>query len=302
MSASESSDFIASNHAPVAAADTIVVSNQTSNVTISAAALLGNDSDVDGNTLSIVSVGNASAGISGLSLSGGKITFSTGNFTADQSFTYTLSDGVTTTVGSVTAKMVSTANGTGQPDTGNLAQAQYSGYVASYIDLQGGSDTASGGGSAIDTFLGAKGSDALTGGAGGDVLNGGLDADILTGGAGNDTFVFDSALGGGNVDTVSDFKSGGDADKIALSHAIFSNLVTSSGTLGASDFGSVSNGTGATATSFASGVHIIYDSQTGNLFYDSDGGNTASGRTLFATLNSGAGHPAVGVGDIIVGP
>jgi Ca2+-binding RTX toxin-like protein len=132
-------------------------------------------------------------------------------------------------------------------------------------------------------------------------LHGGIGNDVLYGGAGNDTFVFDTALSAdSNVDLITDFKFGVDADKISLSHGVFASLATASGTLGASDFGFVSDGTGA-ATLFGSGVHIIYDSQTGNLFYDADGGNTVSGRTLFATLNSGAGHPSVGASDIVVG-
>ena len=102
-----------------------------------------------------------------------------------------------------------------------------------------------------------------------------------------------------NADHLTDFNAS-NADAIFLSRAIFSNLTTLNGALGSSDFGSVSDGTGETAT-FGAGVHIIYDSQTGNLFYDSDGGNTTSGRSLFAVLDNAPSTAAFTNADILVG-
>jgi Ca2+-binding RTX toxin-like protein len=266
--------------------------------TISASALLGNDTDIDGNALSITAVGNASAGISGLSLSGGSIVFTTDATTNDHSFTYTLSDGTTSVLGTVTMKMVDTANSS-TGDSIDLTQAQYSGYVASYIDLKNGSDSATGGGTATDTFLGSGGNDVLKGSAGNDTLNGGTGNDALTGGAGADTFVFNTSLGSGtnNSDNITDFEASG-MDKILLSKAVFSALVSGSGNLQAGEFGSVA-ANGDTATVGAN-THVIFDSGTGNLYYDSNGAGS-SGRTLVAHLAIADGG-TVDNTDFIVGP
>lgn len=139
---------------------------------------------------------------------------------------------------------------------------------------------------------GGVGMDILVTGAGNDILAGSEGNDILFGGAGNDTFVFDSAPHGtANVDTILDFKANSDADQIMLSQLAFDSLTTVDGTLDATQFASVADGSGGNAT-FDAGVHVIYDSQTGNLYYDADGGDTAAGRDLLAVLGT-ASHPSV---------
>ncbi|MDP9964697.1 VCBS repeat-containing protein [Variovorax paradoxus] len=143
-----------------------------------------------------------------------------------------------------------------------------------------------------DTITGSASNDQLRGGGGNDVINGlagddrivsGAGADILTGGADNDTFVFDSAPNA--VDSVTDFDASGSAasgDLIELSRGTFTTLTTASGsTLSAAEFASL-NGGGA-GDAVGAGVHVIYDSATGNLYYDADGLGAAN-RTLVATL------------------
>ncbi|MDQ0027475.1 VCBS repeat-containing protein [Variovorax paradoxus] len=143
-----------------------------------------------------------------------------------------------------------------------------------------------------DTITGSASNDQLRGGGGNDVINGlagddriagGTGADILTGGADNDTFVFDSAPNA--VDSVTDFNASGSAasgDLVELSLGTFTALSTASGsTLSAAEFAS-SDGGGAGDT-VGAGVHVIYDSATGNLYYDADG-LSAANRTLVATL------------------
>ncbi|WP_169805040.1 beta strand repeat-containing protein, partial [Variovorax boronicumulans] len=143
-----------------------------------------------------------------------------------------------------------------------------------------------------DTITGSASNDQLRGGGGNDVINGlagddrivgGTGADLLTGGADNDTFVFDSAPNA--VDSVTDFNASGSAasgDLIELSRGTFTALTTASGsTLSAAEFASL-NGGGAGDT-VGAGVHVIYDSATGNLYYDADGLGAAN-RTLVATL------------------
>jgi Ca2+-binding RTX toxin-like protein len=82
-----------------------------------------------------------------------------------------------------------------------------------------------------DTLLGEGGNDKLIGGKGKDKLVGGLGKDKLVGNGGKDAFVFDTTLGGGNVDKIRGFKSG--KDKIWLDKDIFSAI---GGKLGKHEF------------------------------------------------------------------
>ncbi|WP_309973086.1 VCBS domain-containing protein [Variovorax guangxiensis] len=143
-----------------------------------------------------------------------------------------------------------------------------------------------------DTLTGSASNDQLRGGGGNDVINGlagedrivgGAGADHLTGGADNDTFVFDSAPNA--VDTITDFDASGSAasgDLVELSLGTFTALSTASGsTLSATEFASLDGG--GAGDSVGAGVRVIYDSATGNLYYDADG-SSAANRTLVATL------------------
>lgn len=108
------------------------------------------------------------------------------------------------------------------------------------------------GGSGDDTLGGGKGVDTIDGGEGDDMLTGSLGSDRLIGGSGADRFVFNSVLeGASNVDTITDFTSG--VDVIHLSVAIF---------------GAFSGQVGQTV---GTGIHLVYDNNTGLLAYDADG-------------------------------
>jgi Ca2+-binding RTX toxin-like protein len=122
-------------------------------------------------------------------------------------------------------------------------------------------------------------SQTITGNAGQNRLNGGAGNDTISGFGGNDTFVFNTALGAGNVDTVTDFTAGG--DRIELENAVFTGLAT--GVLAASAF--VANLTGIATTA---AQRIIYETDTGDLFFDADGSG-AGARVRFATLDAGLG-------------
>ena len=124
----------------------------------------------------------------------------------------------------------------------------------------------------------------IVGNGGGNILNGGLGNDILTGGAGNDQFEFTTALNAGsNVDSIRDFSSG---DTLQLSQVIFSRA-GSVGTLNASFFKA---GAGLTSGQ-DSDDHIIYNTTTGNLYYDADGSG-AGASILFAQLGTTT-HPTL---------
>lgn len=129
---------------------------------------------------------------------------------------------------------------------------------------------------------------AITGNAGVNILDGKGGNDVLRGFGGKDFFVFSSTLGAGNVDTVSDFSAADDT--VRLENAIFTALVTT-GTLSAAAFRANATGLAGDASD-----RIIYETDTGRLFYDFNG-NTAGGGVHFATLT---GAPAITNGDFVV--
>jgi Ca2+-binding RTX toxin-like protein len=146
-------------------------------------------------------------------------------------------------------------------------------YSYSMISAQSGSDTVTGT-AALDTFIGGQGDDRLSGSAG---------ADRLTGDTGVDTFVFNSALGGGNVDLITDFNASENTqnqDWIELSSLVFENAGATGGVLNAADFLNVNGIANVTSTNTA---NIIYDSATGALYYDANAG-LADDAMQFATV------------------
>ncbi len=132
------------------------------------------------------------------------------------------------------------------------------------------------GGSDADMISGGLGRDRLRGGIGSDTLDGGLGSDSLTGGYGADSFVFNAKLDASNIDRIEDFKVG--VDKILLESSIFTGLTE--GNLSAFAFA-------ANTTGFAADQNdrVIYETDTGNLYFDPDGSGAAS-RVLFGVVTS----------------
>jgi Ca2+-binding RTX toxin-like protein len=121
---------------------------------------------------------------------------------------------------------------------------------------------------------GAAGNDTLNGSSGNDTLVGGTGNDSLIGGTGLDVFLFNATLSGTtNVDRLSGFSSADDT--IRLENAIFTKL-TATGTLASSAFVRGS-------TALDAGDRILYNSATGQIWYDSDGTGAAA-KILFATV------------------
>ncbi|MGE0700807.1 MAG: GDSL-type esterase/lipase family protein [Hyphomicrobiaceae bacterium] len=118
---------------------------------------------------------------------------------------------------------------------------------------------------------------SITGNGGANTLTGNIGANSLTGGGSADTFVFNTALGGTNIDTITDFLPVDDT--IALENSVMTALGAATGTLAASQFV-------IGAQALDANDHIIYNSATGALLYDSNG-NLAGGATQFATLAAG---------------
>src|ERR687885_235739 len=186
------------NQPPVANPDSATTAQNTA-VTLEASTLLANDTDPNGDTLSLTGVSNPVNG--SVTFSNGNVIFTPStNFTGDASFDYSISDGNGgTSTANVSVAVGTVQNGGQGPDTliGNA-----------------GDDTLIGG-NGTDLLLGNAGDDLLYGGNGSDTLTGGLGNDTLTGGNGKDIFVFANGEG---IDTITDFKLG--TDQIGLTEGL----------------------------------------------------------------------------------
>lgn len=192
------------NDAPVATSDVLWMSNNTS-LALPVAALLGNDVDVDGLTLSISAV-NAEPGqfasgpvLNAASPLSGGATFqlgtgSEGGTVADpvvRTFTYTITDAAGgTSTGTVTVNVIATDNLDDVVDLSGVAP-----YQGALIFMKGGNNSFYGGASALNGVAGGSGDDTIDNSLGGgnlfglggnDVLIGGSSSDNLSGGPGDD--------------------------------------------------------------------------------------------------------------------
>jgi Ca2+-binding RTX toxin-like protein len=118
----------------------------------------------------------------------------------------------------------------------------------------------------------------IVGNSGDNVIDGATGSDTLTGLTGSDSFMFADALGAANIDSITDFNVA--ADTIVLDNAIFATIV-GTGVLTAAQFRANSAGVAGDADD-----RIIYETDTGNLFFDSNG-NAAGGSIQFAVLDAG---------------
>lgn len=123
-------------------------------------------------------------------------------------------------------------------------------------------------------------SNVIIGNSGDDTLNGGLGSDYLEGQAGKDTFVFSTALGASNIDTIGDFASG--KDRIALQSSaggVFAGLAL--GTLAPDAFKDLSQSPVLDADD-----RILYDPASGRVYFDPDGSGAAA-RVQFLQVTAG---------------
>ena len=213
------------NQPPVANSDSATTAQNTA-VTLEASTLLANDTDADGDSLSLTGVSNPVNG--SVTVSNGNVIFTPStNFTGNASFDYTISDGQ----GGTSSANVSVAVGgiqmggngndtlTGTPGNDSLN----GGNGNDSLIGNAGNDTLIGG-NGTDFLVGSAGNDLLNGDNGNDTLRGGLGNDILTGGNGSDVFVF-AALDG--TDTITDFKLG--TDQIGLTGGLTFGQLSFSG-------------------------------------------------------------------------
>ncbi|BAY07756.1 SdiA-regulated domain-containing protein [Calothrix sp. NIES-2098] len=277
------------NEAPVANNDSATTSD-IKPVTIN---VLANDSDPDSDPLSISSFTNPNGGTV-VKNQDNTFTYTPDiGFSGSDSFAYTASDGkggtdtatVNLTVNRISTGIFGTLNqdnltGTNQKDLigglagddslkgGNGEDTIYGGLGNDSLNGENGNDILYGndgndsldGGNGNDTLYGDSGNDTLIGGNGDDLLVGGKGSDFLTGSNGSDRFYL-TGKSTGEFDTITDFVHG--VDSIVISKSEF-GLSQLPGVLNSSLFWS---GTSANTPS----NRFIYNSSTGNLFFDADG-------------------------------
>lgn len=251
------------NDLPVAGADSAAVAEDGA-VSID---VLGNDSDVDGDAMSIVLDGAASAAGAAISIEGGKVRYvasadsfdlMAGGQTVADTFTYRVvdangglsapvtvtvtvseaGDNVVTAGGNKADNFVDAAGFDTAYSAGNGDDRVYGNDGADQLDGGNGADYLNGGDGA-DLLKGGFGDDVLSAGAGADVLEGGHGADILFGGLG--TNVLTGGLGGdkfviaaGSHTVITDF---GNGDRVLTGYTgdgSLASLTAFGGTAGAS--------------------------------------------------------------------
>lgn len=135
-----------------------------------------------------------------------------------------------------------------------------------------------------DALWGRDGDDTLIGGRGDDLLVGGnYGTDVLTGGSGHDRFFF-SQPPIGTIDQITDFRTG--VDELHFDGDTIFGLGTS-GRFALDDprFYAAPGATGA----HDADDRIIFNTATGQLFWDSDGTGSVTPAYQIATLQGGAG-------------
>jgi serralysin len=154
-----------------------------------------------------------------------------------------------------------------------------------------GSANSLSGGAGNDTLEGLGGNDTLSGGAGEDWLEGGTGQDNVNGGAGSDSFVFREPAFNSNFDRIADFASG--SDTLRFDDVAYGEI----GALGDFAAGDDRFFAGAGARSGVDAEdRIIYNTSTGQLWYDADGSGPG-GQLFIASLQ---GAPALAASDIAV--
>lgn len=245
------------NTKPSASDDHWFISTNTTAV-LALSALLGNDSDPDGDLLSLTGIRNGNAGafttdgsdgtVDGvihlgtafgsvtIDLNASTVGYLTNGTTIALDLDYEISDGNGgTDVGTLTVTPVVIIAGN-KADTVDLNAAPYSADANSfsYIDAENGADSVTGG-PGVDTFIGGPANDTLKGSDGADSINGAQGDDQVTGGKGddtidvntnNDTVHYTSILDG--TDTILNFdgEGGGSGQDVLSLDALFDSKLT----------------------------------------------------------------------------
>ena len=185
--------FEVGNFAPVAQDDGPFATRGELPITISSTKLLSNDTDADGDALSITSVGQGAHGSVSLAANG-KVTYTAeSGFVGNDQFIYRISDGKDTAEAVVSVEVgepfESITTGTDESDVltgGIFADSLVSGGAGDDFLFGFFGDDQLIGGSGNDFVFAGQGNDKLFGNSGNDLLFSGSGNDQLFGGIGND--------------------------------------------------------------------------------------------------------------------
>ncbi|HEV7234295.1 MAG TPA: hypothetical protein VGN36_08610, partial [Sphingorhabdus sp.] len=166
----------------------------------------------------------------------------------------------------------------GQGNDRIFTDVDYTLRSGSYVETL---STTSNAGTAALNLTGNELANIIIGNAGVNLLDGGAGSDTIYGGGGLDYFYFSSALGASNVDTLGDFSSVDDI--LMIDSRVFTGGGLAAGFVDASAFLSAAGATAATTAAH----RFIYNSTTGDLYYDADGAGGAAA-VKFANLGAGA--------------
>ncbi|MGX1324351.1 VCBS repeat-containing protein [Bradyrhizobium sp. USDA 377] len=181
------------NDAPTAVSETVITDvGASATVQIPGWALAMNDTDPD--TIDHLSLGTITASSGGSAVQFGDAFFSD-DATLGGSFSYTTSDGTTTSSNTATATVINNAAGA----------------------------TALAGTGGDDILIATNGAETMSGGGGNDVLIATASGNAMTGGGGNDTFAFLQPSG---PSAIGDFNNTTEHDRIAVSASGFGGGLT----------------------------------------------------------------------------
>jgi Ca2+-binding RTX toxin-like protein len=249
---------------PIVRDDNLVtnVSGSGASVAIPDYALLFNDTDLEGQTITIGAISN-SVGANSVTQAAGVVTF-VDNDSSGGSFVYTGTTATGSDTGTVTVIRSQTGISLAGTGLGEILLGRDG--SSNVINAHGGNDV----------LIGGNAADTLNGGAGDDLLAGNGGADSLTGGTGADRFRFNSA--GDATDEIFDFSSAA-GDVIEIDGAAFGLLP---GVLSAVLFTANAGGNFTDP-----GQRFAFDTTTNALYYDPDGSGAAA-RIALAHLANGA--------------
>ncbi|HQF30581.1 MAG TPA: Ig-like domain-containing protein, partial [Hyphomicrobiales bacterium] len=212
-------NFSAGNQAPTAVADGPFETRPGVPLEIFASQLLGNDSDPDGDAISIAGVANGAHGTAELTGEGVVVYTAESGFSGQDQFVYTVTDGedtaealVTVNVGATFQDVATGGEGTDFLFGGRGDSFLNGGDGSDFLFAGRGNDVLRGGagndflfgGRGNDDLGGGDGNDFIFGGNGNDRISGGRGNDTLFGGRGTDTFVFST---GDGADSIMDFET-----------------------------------------------------------------------------------------------
>ncbi len=231
-------DITGTDDAPTARSDQTATPYNTPLV-LASSVLVGNDSDPEGDALSITAVGAPQHGT--VSLSGGHVTFTPFfGFVGFARFSYTIDDGhggTSTAYVGVNVTSTTGNNGMGPPYVyvGGAASGQtvdVSGDGQPHLVIGSNFNDFIYGGGFADTLNGGGGADLINGGGGNDLISGGPGSDTLYGGAGADSFIWSRSdllqSAQGAQDAVLDFEGAGDG-RLSGDFLLFTGFSAGSG-------------------------------------------------------------------------